>query len=313
MTYLGIAGIALATLLQGAFTMEDDGEAINVFESGKPVLAYRYEPGERPRFVSERYTRACYIHPLYGLDGEIMTQDFPLDHFHHRGVFWSWPDSTLGDRKMDVWALDGARHVHGEWVRREADAERAEIAVVNHWVFDDAPDKPVIREEVTILAHPARENDRAIDFELTFTNVTDEVFTLRGAETDGKGYGGFCLRPDAMRRPLQFTSALGDTSENDDELELATPWVDVSYAVEAGGDTLSGAAVFQHPGNPGYPHPGWILRHYGFLGQSWPHTKEHVMPPGDAVTLRYRLFVHREDAQAADVAAAFEQYERDMR
>ncbi len=148
---------------------------------------------------------------------------------------------------------------------------------------------------------------------MTFTNVADEVFTLRGSQTDNKGYGGFCLRPDAMRRPLQFTSVLGKTSEDDDELELATPWVDVSCAVEAGGDTLSGAAVFQHPGNPGFPHPGWILRHYGFLGQSWPHVKAHVMPPGDSVTLRYRLFVHRGDAQAANVAAAFEQYENDMR
>ncbi len=156
MTYLGIAGIALASLMHGAFTMEDDGQAISVFESGKPVLVYRYEPGELPRLVSERYSRACYLHPLYGLDGEIMTQDFPLDHFHHRGVFWSWPDSTLGDRRIDVWALDGARHVHGEWVRREANADRAEIAVVNHWIFDDAPDTPIIREEVTILVHPAR-------------------------------------------------------------------------------------------------------------------------------------------------------------
>lgn len=312
MTYLGIAGIALAAMFQGAFTLEDDGQALTVLEADKPVLVYLYQPGELPRLVRERYKRACYIHPLYGLDGEEMTQDFPIDHFHHRGVFWSWPDSTLGERKINVWALDGARHVHAEFISREADDERAEIAVVNHWVFDDAPDTPVVREEVRIVVSPARENSRDIDFELTFTNVADELFTLRGAEADDKGYGGFCLRPDATRRPMQFTSAQGPQPEDEDALVLDTPWVDVSYATAPGGDIRSGAAIFQHPENPGYPHNGWILRHYGFLGQSWPHIAGHEMQPGDAVTLRYRLHLHRGDAQTANVAQAFEQYLREV-
>ena len=67
-------------------------------------------------------------------------------------------------------------------------------------------------------------------------------------------------------------------------------------------------AIFQHPDNPGYVHPGWILRHYGFLGASWPHTAGHVLAPGEAVELRYRLFVHRGGATSAKVAEAFERY-----
>jgi hypothetical protein len=91
-------------------------------------------------------------------------------------------------------------------------------------------------------------------------------------------------------------------------LELATPWADVSYATQKGGKDLSGVALFEHPANPGYPHPGWILRKYAFLGQSWPHTANHEMKPGDKVELRFRMLVHRGDAAAAGVAAAFEGY-----
>ena len=309
MMYLTLAGMLTAAVFQGAFSLNDDGQTVTILENETPVFAYRYVPGKRPLYVPERYKRACYIHPLYGLDGEVMTQDFPIDHFHHRGVFWAWPDSTLGERRADVWALDGFREVHAAWITRETDDTHAELAVENHWVYDDAPDVPVIKERVRMLVHPAQDNHRAIDFDLSFENVSKEVFTLRGSGTDNKGYGGFCLRPDASRAPFTFSSAAGKSSE--DVLELASPWADVSYATQPKGEQFSGAAIFQHPDNPGYPHPGWILRHYGFLGQSWPHSKDHALEPGASFTLRYRLFLHRGTADEAGVAAAFLAYEKE--
>ncbi len=294
---------------QGTFYLDDDGKAVTIREENTPVLTYRYLPGEKPGFVPERYRRACYIHPLYGLDGEVLTQDFPIDHFHHRGVFWAWPDSVLGERKLDVWALDGAREIHGKWITRNADKDSAELAVENFWVFDDAPEVPVIREQVRITVHPAAENHRNLDFELTFQNVSKEVFTLRGSGTENKGYGGFCMRPDAARMPFTFTSAKGESPE--DVLQIATPWADVSFASVKDGKAFSGVAIFQHRDNPGYPHPGWIFRHYGFLGQSWPHSVNHVMKPDDSFTLRYRLFIHRNKAEEAGVSAAFLEYEKE--
>lgn len=311
MTYLTLAGILAAGVFQGAFTLNDDGQTVTVLENNAPVFVYRYVPGKKPVYVPERYKRACYIHPLYGLDGEVLTQDFPIDHFHHRGIFWAWPDSTLGERKADVWALDGIREVHAAWTAREADDTHAELAVENHWVFDDAPDAPVMKEHVRITVHPAQENHRAIDFDLTFENISKEVFTLRGSGTANKGYGGFCMRPDASRAPFTFTSAQGESPE--DALEMATPWADVSFATEAKGETFSGAAIFEHPGNPGYPHPGWIFRHYGFLGQSWPHSEDYVMDPGASFRLRYRLLVHRGKANEAGVEAAFLAYEKESK
>ncbi len=310
MMYLGFAGLLLASMVQGAFTIEDDGTALTIMEGENPVLTYRYEPGELPRLVPERYRRACYIHPLYGLDGEVMTQDFPLDHLHHRGVFWTWPDSTIGERELKVWALDGARHVT-ESVEQTVEDNQVVVSAVNNWVFDDDPETPIIREEVRFTVHPEADDARSIDFELTFTNVADELFVLRGSGTEDKGYGGFCLRPDATRRPLSFTSAVGPRPEDEDVADepLPSPWVDVSYATESGGEVVSGAAIFRHPENPDYPHSGWILRHYGFLGQSWPHIQPYEMEPGDSVTLRYRLYVHRGNAEDANVAEAFAAYE----
>ena len=294
----------------GAFTLDDNGAAVTVKEGDKPVMVYHYAMVDPPQGVPANFKRSCYVHPLYGLDGEVMTEDFPKDHYHHRGVFWAWPNSTSGDRKIDVWTLDDSRQVFGKWITKEAGADKAVIGVENNWVFDDAPDKPVIRETARLEILPATDRARPIDISIRLENVSDKVFTMRGSTVSNKGYGGMCIRPDSARLPMHFTAASGPIDK--DMLELATPWADVSYATRKGGDQLSGVALFEHPSNPGYPHPGWILRKYGFLGQSWPHTATHEMKPGDKVELRYRMLVHRGDAETAGVAAAFGAYTKEI-
>ncbi len=294
------------------FAIEDDGARLTVFEHGKAVLVYNCAMVDPPEGVAEDRRRQGYVHPLYGLDGEVLTQDFPDDHHHHRGVFWAWPDTSVGGRKMDIWTLGGARTVHERFTAREAGEEGALISVQNLWVFDEAPDDPKFRETVCITVHPAGEKVRAIDFRLVFENICQEEAVLRGsAGKEGlfgriKGYGGFCFRPDAERNPMRFTSAAGKVRH--DVLRLKSPWVDLSFPKKKGEDEMSGLAIFQHPSNPGYPHPGWILRHYGFLGQSWPCDQSHALQPGERVELRYRILVHRGDGDSANVSEVFQKY-----
>lgn len=300
----------LAQSAYAAFTLKDDGAALTILEEDKPVLVYRYGMVTPPERVDEKFRRACYIHPLYGLAGEVLTQDFPIDHRHHRGVFWAWPKSTVGGRLADVWALEGIREVHESWLEKTAGDSEAVVAVQNLWVFDDAPDKPVIREQVRFVVYPAQDDARSIDFMLRFDNISPEPVEIRGSEAADmgttKGYGGFCLRPDATRKPMTFTAKDGIIVE--DALSLETPWCDVSFPVAKDSPDLSGVAIFQHPANPGYPHPGWILRHYGFLGASWPHMDAHALAPGASVELRYRLFIHKGGAEQAQVSAAFQKF-----
>lgn len=294
--------LAVAPLAYGAFTMDDDGKSITIHENGKPVLVYHYTMVDPPKLVPAKFRRSCYIHPLYGLDGEVMTQDFPLDHFHHRGVFWAWPLCKVGEKPMDVWALEGVRQVHEKWLAREA-GETAQVGVQNVWVYDDAPDQPKVRETIQFTVRPADAQSRIIDFDLKFENVSGEAVTFLGAKD--KGYGGFCFRPDAGRKPMTFTAATGVLKE--DALRLDTPWADVSYPVKPDGPS-SGVAVFEHPSVPGYPFPGWIMRHYSFLGASWPHETSHMLKPGESFTLKYRMLVHRGTAEQANVAELFKKY-----
>ncbi|MBX3177609.1 MAG: PmoA family protein [Candidatus Hydrogenedentes bacterium] len=300
-------GVALA---QAEFSISDTGRAIEIREDGRAVVTHHYGWVMPPEGVKHRFYRTGYIHPLYGLDGEVLTQDFPDDHYHHRGVFWGWPDTQWQGRRVDTWGLDGARQATVSCAPGEATSARASFSGENVWVFDEGEDYPIASERYAVVVHAATDTGRALDVTLTWTNLTDAPIYVRGAVTDDKGYGGFNFRPDKTRAPMHFTSALGAHAE--DVFDVASPWVDVSYATAPGAETLSGVAIFQHPENPGYPYDWWLLRHYGFLGHSWPGNAPYALKPGEAVTVRYRLYIHRGDAAAGKVAEAFAAYVKDV-
>jgi len=298
---LGVmVGLLFSVAAMAEFTFEDRDGSLTLLENGKPVYSYRYEMVAPPQGVPAHFSRSCYIHPLYDLNGNVITQDFPIDHFHHRGVFWAWPECKAGERPMDVWALGNVRQRHEEWLARETGTDRAVMAVRNRWAFDADPEKAVVREEVRITAFPSGETGRPLDFDIRLTNVSGDSVTFLGAKN--KGYGGFCFRPDAKNKPFVFTTAKGVCPE--DALQFDTPWADVSWAKEGG----AGVAIFEHPSNPGYPFPGWIFRHYAFLGASWPHEQEHVLKPGESFQLRYRLYIHAGDAEKGEVERSFRDY-----
>jgi len=65
----------------------------------RPVFAYNHGVIVRDDLPKNehRRSRSCYIHPVWGLHGEVLTDDFPKDHYHHHGVFWTWPYIDLPD------------------------------------------------------------------------------------------------------------------------------------------------------------------------------------------------------------------------
>ena len=84
-----------------------------ITEAGKPVLRYNYqtiEPGEilksiAPGNLIYARARSNYLHPLYGLGGEVLTQDWSVDHPHHRGIYWAWPEVDWRGQRGDLHAL----------------------------------------------------------------------------------------------------------------------------------------------------------------------------------------------------------------
>ena len=282
-----------------AFALEEADDArLFVSEGAQTVLAYNYGMVLADGVPEDR-RRSCYVHPLFGLDGEQVSGDFEKDHYHHRGLFWAWPNVIVNGRTASLWDLRGVQDRFERWLGRDVGSVCAVFGARNGWYLGD---ERIAGEDVWFRVWRATDIGRAIDVQLTLTSG-DAPVTLLGAA--GKGYGGFCLRvPPAPGKTV--TKPDGQTAVSSDEEKL--PWADLSAEFGAPGK-VSGAAILIDPSSPGFPN-GWCLREYGFLGVDWPGLQPITLQPGQPVTLRYRVWVHRGDVRAGSVAEAYEQFAR---
>src|SRR4029453_5555034 len=105
-------------------------------------------------------SRSSYLHPLYGLDGEVLTDDFPKDHDYHRGLYWAWPHIKMGEQEYDLWSLRGIRSGFRRSLPEETKSGRAVVSAENVWV---AGGKELLLETMRIEVHPASAQSRALD------------------------------------------------------------------------------------------------------------------------------------------------------
>jgi hypothetical protein len=290
------AGAAQAPPEEAGFRFaEVNNKSLGLWEGGRPVFVYNHGMISKPGVPADR-TRSTYLHPIYGLDGEVLTDDFPKDHYHHRGLFWAWPHLKLGGKEYSTWDLRGIEQRFIQWTKRQATASMAVLGVENGWFIED---KQVVREQVHLQVHPATDEGRAIDVDFVWTSL-DQPLTVFGAP--GKSYGGFTLR-FAPRTDTVITTPLGNKGKDLAMTQLK--WADLS-AHFAGANQPSGAAIFISPKHPDYP-PTWLTRHYGVLCVGWPGVKPQTWPANKPVRCRYRVWIHRD---APDQATLQKQYDR---
>jgi len=315
-TRTGILVITALLLLAGCnsatpnpINISQTSEGFVVEEGDQQVLVYQ----RQHKSLDGKYTRANYIHPLYGLDGEVLTEDFPPDHPHHRGVFWAWHQVWIGDKKIgDPWAtIDTFWDVYDAKILTP-DSKSRSLQVHVYWKSPDWTDangkqKPYIKETTTIRVHRAENDIRKIDFQIELLALEDQM-RLGGSE-DEKGYGGFTTRiplPDG----LEFIGTDGAVEPTNLSLE-AGPWLDFSGNLGKDGK-VSGLAILCHSSCPGYPQR-WILRRKG-SAQNPVYPGRHPVPLSreKPLVLRYRLIIHRGNSGHIDLDELQAEYNREI-
>jgi hypothetical protein len=278
------AALALAACsapLQSPFAFTDvSQESLEVSENGQPVFVYNHGMILAPG-VDPKYRRSSYLHPIHAPDGTVLTDDFPEDHPHHRGLCWTWPEVTVEGKTHDVWAVRGMHQRFGQWLRRELRPNLAILAMENGW-YVDGDDERVVKETVEITVHPAEGNRRMIEFRLTF-EATGKPITIAGREK--KGYGGFGVRFAPRTDTVLRTDA--GVEEKDSDM-VPHPWAELEATF---GGRRAGMRIEDVPGNPGGGPVGWCLRHYGYVAANYPGPEPVPLEPGKPLVLNYRVTV----------------------
>jgi len=282
---------------------EVDDKSLGLWDGQSPVLVYNHGmiTAENVPEGDARRTRSCYVHPLYGLSGEVLTDDFPRDHYHHHGIFWTWPHVKIDGQEYDLWTDRGIKQRFVEWLSREGGPVAGVIGVENGWFVGD---QKVMIERVWICAYKAAGDARSIDLEFTWIPI-DKPITLWGA--GGKSYGGLTVRfaPPSSKDPSTvITVPSGRTTADLPDTPLA--WADFTSKFDDQ-PTPSGAAVFVDPAHPDYP-PTWLTRHYGPLCVGWPGVNPKTFQPGTPIRLNYRIWIHKTAAELARIQQAYDGY-----
>ncbi|UCS95891.1 PmoA family protein [Echinicola marina] len=236
-------------LLGQELSFKETAEGILLLEDDQ--ARYFYQTATKG--LEGKYPRANYIHPLYGLNGEILTEDFPEDHFHHRGIFWTWHQLYVnGQRIADPWFCEGISwKVTNSQTYIENNMATLEAEVL--WISDSLNQQAVLKENVKITYQKQSNQTYSLNFEIKLTALMDKL-QLGGSE-DEKGYGGFSPRIK-LPEDIQFTSA-GKKIIPQNLPVQAGPWMNLEGSFN--GKSKSGIVIMGEPDKlPNYK--GWILR-----------------------------------------------------
>jgi len=292
----GILLIAAQTLGQN-FTTDRTAEGIELRENGKKVLFYQV----KPKSVSGEFERAGYIHPLYSLKGNSITDDSPEDHPYHRGVFWAWHQIILHDRPL----ADGWMSQNVSWLPVDVQFEKGDgtgtLQATVLWkskVDDTLTD--IIKETTSIRVHAAEAQYRIIDFDIRLNALVDDLKI--GGSDDPKGYGGFCIR---LKLPADVAFASGAKVIPQETAVMAAPWMDITGSLEGQSLPKSGVLLFANATNT--PQP-WILRKETSM-QNIPFPgRAPVSLPKTGLQLSYRLIIHDGEMSEAQIKKLYDDY-----
>ena len=82
------------------FKISQTEQGVEISEGGQKVLFYQ----AAPKAKNGEFSRANYVHPLYNLEGDTLTQDFPEDdpikHYHQRGIYLAWHQVYVNGKRM---------------------------------------------------------------------------------------------------------------------------------------------------------------------------------------------------------------------
>jgi hypothetical protein len=284
--------------------LDPNSGQVHVEEGGKKVLQYNYQTiyekdvvrdagetleqhvrAERDTFVTASIyavPRSNYIHPLYGLDGEMLTRDWPVGgHPHHRAIFWAWPEVEVGSEGGDIYALQRIFARPTGKIKLTSGPVFSRIIAENLWMWEDR--EPIVREFAVINVYRATEKTRVIDLTIKLDALKDSI-TIATRNTDS--YGGLNMR---MQTPEEQKIAY--FSDVDDSNPLRS-WSDFN-GIFKGNESASGLMVLQHRDNPEYPGSWVEYPNLAWVQPTFPtNGTRYPLDRSQSLILRYRLVVH---------------------
>ena len=282
------------------FRFVEDDNRLELYDADKPVLFYQKATKDNGESKFNHY-----IHPLYNLSGMAITEEFPNDHLHHRGLFWTWHQLYIDGRSIGSgWIMEDVLH-YIRRIKTYSIGGNAHISLYVQWISTKTGSEEAFMDEHTLITiHPIQKGLRIIDFEINLKALLPGL-SIGGSQDTIKGYGGFSLRIK-MYDSMSFRSDKGPVEPQEGAI-AAGPWMDFSTPGLSSPDKY-GLAILCHPSVPNHPAP-WILRRKGSMQNIvFPGWKRVNVSTDRNTKLRYRLVIHDGNASIEELEKQYEAY-----
>lgn len=260
-----------------------------IADGEQPVLQYNYATVKPPAGYLEKVHpnnhkyavgRSNYIHPLFGPEGEQLTLDWSIDHPHHRGIYWAWPEVQYQSKTADLHALQNVFARPVGKIKTLNGNDYAEIQAENRWLWEDKA--PIVHETATIRVWPANETGRYIDLTFKFAPLVDGITLARRGT---KLYGGLNIRLSAIKEMKL------DHYVDAADVQPRAAWQSAS-GVWAGGTKPVVFAVFEKLDNPEYPGDYVEYPKLPWFQPTFPRKgSRYELKKDKPLVLRYRLWI----------------------
>jgi hypothetical protein len=259
---------------------------------GATLFRYNHAHVVPPEGVRPAYIRSGYIHPMYNPAGALITEDFPGDHHHHKGIWMPWTRTEFEGHAVDFWNL-GARQGTVQFAgfvgiengpvfgRFRAKHEHVDLQQPNGGkvVLDETWDV-----RVWAVGGPKR-GFWLWDLTSTQTNVAGSPLHLKKYRYGGLGYRG---PKEWTGNNYKVLASTGKTKKDGHYTEAK--WCAHSGAIDGESSTV---VLMCHPSNERFPEGMRIWPSGGAFFNFCPvQSGDWDFEPGETHVFRYRFFIH---------------------
>ena len=275
----------------------------------KPLFAYQAEPSEFPRAnIKELFRRGAYLHPIHTWSGQVITDDFPPNHIHHHGIWWSWTNTEFDGRKPDFWNMgDGKGRI--DFVALDAHWSgmvHAGFRSRHDYVDLTAPKPVVALHETWDVRAFGNFGQGPGPWQLDMV-CEQRCATTHALKLPQNRYGGIGLRGNWAwngATNVNFLTSDGVTDRIKGHEQRAR-WCDMWGMLNG---QAAGIAVLGHPSNFRFPEPMRIHPTEPFFNFAPQQAGDMGIKPGETYVTRYRFVIHDGEMTKAELDRLWNDY-----
>jgi len=265
------------------------GDVVGFRVGDHDLVRYQGGAGQLPAGYPPEFRRGGYLAELRTPGGVLVTDDYPPNHKHHHGVWFTWTKTVFGARTPDFWNMGGktgtveAIAIDAAWGGSACGGLRVRH---RHVDLGATPALPALDETWTVTVHaPLGTPSRLlVDLEVVQRCSGDQPLRLPTYH-----YGGLGLRGHRQwngAQAVEFLTSEGKTRADGNQTRAR--WCRMSGVVDG---TPASIAVFDHPANWRFPQPMRLHPTEPFFCYAPSQLGDWAIEPGTPLTLRYRLVI----------------------